>query len=45
MGAGGTVGVEADWWALACTIIHMLTGAAPMSNMNMVQVLDAVVAV
>jgi len=42
---GGTVGIAADWWALACTIIHMLTGAAPMSNMNIMQVLDVVVVV
>jgi len=39
---GGTVGIAADWWALACTIIHMLTGAAPMSNMNIMQIMTKI---
>ncbi|GAX81937.1 hypothetical protein CEUSTIGMA_g9365.t1 [Chlamydomonas eustigma] len=36
------VGPSADVWALACTMIHMLTGEAPMSDMNMWQIIHKI---
>lgn len=38
-GEGGGVTPKTDMWAFACTLIHMLTGKAPMEGRNPLQIL------
>ncbi|MEW5309302.1 MAG: hypothetical protein WDW38_001197 [Sanguina aurantia] len=43
-GGGGSAGVNSktDVWALACTLVHMLTGQPPLSGRNAMQIMMAV---
>ena len=36
------VGIKCDMWALACTLIHMVNGEAPMARLNMIQIVTKV---
>ncbi|MEW5300653.1 MAG: hypothetical protein WDW36_003567 [Sanguina aurantia] len=42
-GGGGSAGVNSktDVWALACTLVHMLTGQPPLSGRNAMQIMMA----